>query len=168
MPAKPDDPLDPKNQQAYPSLGHLPLSLQVFFELVFGFFPPPPIIYFIFSVAPFLAAIFGNTKKCIIFGNTKYVNPPESYTLTQGGAMVRKRKLPLGDKNMAGARVTEARNRLGLKQVDLLSRLQTAGIDISTPALSLLEGQKRPVTDFELAALADILSVSVDWLLGRE
>lgn len=40
--------------------------------------------------------------------------------------------------------------------------------EISTPALSLLEGQKRPVMDYELNALADILNVSVDWLLGRE
>lgn len=55
----------------------------------------------------------------------------------------------------------------GMKQVELLARLQTRGIDISVPALSLLEGQKRPVTDIELAALSDILSVSVDWLLGR-
>lgn len=55
----------------------------------------------------------------------------------------------------------------GMKQVELPARLQTCGIDISVPALSLLEGQKRPVTDIELAALSDILSVSVDWLLGR-
>ena len=47
-------------------------------------------------------------------------------------------------------------------------KVQTAGIEISTPALSLLEGQKRPVMDFELNTLADILGVSVDWLLGRE
>lgn len=74
----------------------------------------------------------------------------------------------LGERNLIGTRVTEARETLGMKQVELLSKLQTAGIDISTPALSLLEGQKRPVSDFELNALADILGVSVDWLLGRE
>lgn len=56
----------------------------------------------------------------------------------------------------------------GMKQKELLAKLQTTGIEISTPALSLLEGQKRPVTDYELNALADILGVSVDWLLGRE
>lgn len=78
------------------------------------------------------------------------------------------RKLALGDRNMVGARVTEARRRIGMKQVDLLARLQTVGMDISIPALSLLEGQKRPVSDFELCALADVLHVSVDWLLGRE
>lgn len=55
------------------------------------------------------------------------------------------RKLELGERNIVGARVTEARNKLGMKQVELLARLQTAGVDISVPALSLLEGQKRPV-----------------------
>ena len=78
------------------------------------------------------------------------------------------RKLALGDRNMVGARVTLARKQAGLKQNQLLARLQTAGIEISAPALSLLEGQKRPVSDYELAALADCLGVSVDWLLGRE
>lgn len=69
---------------------------------------------------------------------------------------------------MIGARVTRARLKQGMKQKELMVRMQTAGIDISYPALSLLEGQRRPVSDFELCALADILHVSVDWLLGRE
>ena len=77
------------------------------------------------------------------------------------------RKLQLGDRNLIGARVTEARLSLGLKQIELLAKLQLAGVDMSIPALSLLEGQKRPVSDIELNALADILNVSVDWLLGR-
>ncbi len=78
------------------------------------------------------------------------------------------RKLALGNRNMVGARVTEARLNAGIKQVELLAKLQTSGIDISIPALSLLEGQKRPVSDFELCALADALNVSVEWLLGRK
>lgn len=78
------------------------------------------------------------------------------------------RKLELGTRNIVGSRVTQARLSKGLKQKDLLAKLQTAGIEISTPALSLLEGQKRPVSDLELNALADILEVSADWLLGRE
>ena len=78
------------------------------------------------------------------------------------------RKLELGNRNVVGKRVTQARTARGMKQIELLAKLQTAGIDISSPALSLLEGQKRPVFDFELAALADVLDVSVDWLLGRE
>lgn len=69
---------------------------------------------------------------------------------------------------MVGARVTQARLKLGMKQNELLAKLQLEGIDISVPALSLLEGQKRPVSDMELNALADALGVSVNWLLGRE
>ena len=78
------------------------------------------------------------------------------------------RRLPLGDRNMIVARVTEARNKIKMKQVELLAKLQTEGIEISIPALSLLEGQKRPVSDYEIDALANILDVSVDWLLGRD
>ncbi len=77
------------------------------------------------------------------------------------------RKLSLGNRNIIGARVTEARKMRNMKQIELLAQLQLHGVEISTPALSLLEGQKRPVSDIELNALADILCVSVDWLLGR-
>ncbi len=81
---------------------------------------------------------------------------------------MKKRNLPLGDRNIIGARVTEARLKIGMKQIELLYKLQIMGVDISIPALSLLEGQKRPVSDIELNALADILNVSVDWLMGRQ
>ena len=81
---------------------------------------------------------------------------------------MRTRKLELGDRNLIGARVTQARNARSMKQVDLLAKLQLAGIEMSIPELSLLEGQKRPVSDIELNALADVLEVSVNWLLGRE
>ena len=72
------------------------------------------------------------------------------------------------DRNIIGKRVTEARLARGMKQVTLLPKLRLAGINISTPASSLSEGQKRPVLDIALKALADIRNVSVDWLLGRE
>lgn len=81
---------------------------------------------------------------------------------------MRTRKLSLGTRNLVGARVTQARLQLGMKQVELLAQLQLVGIEMSVPALSLLEGQKRPVSDLELNALADILHVSADWLLGRD
>ena len=85
-----------------------------------------------------------------------------------GVLFMKKRNLALGDRNLIGARVTQARLAQGMKQVELLAKLQLAGVDMSIPALSLLEGQKRPVTDIELVALADILNVSVNWLLARE
>lgn len=78
------------------------------------------------------------------------------------------RKLKLGDRNIIGARVTEARKRKGMKQIELLAQLQLLGVDMSVPAISLLEGQKRPVSDIELNAIANVLEVSVDWLLGRK
>lgn len=78
------------------------------------------------------------------------------------------RKLALGNRNLVGARVTEARKALGMKQHELLAKLQVEGVEISTPALSLLEGQKRPVSDIELNALSEVLHVSVNWLLGKE
>lgn len=78
------------------------------------------------------------------------------------------RKLELGSRNIVDVRVTQARLSKGLKQKELLAKLQAAGIEISTPALSLLEGQKKPVSDLEQNALADVLEVSVDWLLGRD
>ena len=78
------------------------------------------------------------------------------------------RKLELGNRNIIGARVTEARKIQNMKQVELLAKLQLKGIELSTPSLSLLEGQKRPVSDIELLAIADVLNVSVNWLLGKE
>ena len=81
---------------------------------------------------------------------------------------IKPRKLELGNKNIIGARVTQARKAQGMKQIELLTKLQLKGIEMSTPALSLLEGQKRPVSDIELNAIADILGVSVNWLLGRD
>lgn len=76
------------------------------------------------------------------------------------------RKLALGERNIVGARVTKLRTEQCMTQVELLAKLQVAGIEISVPALSLLEGQKRPVSDKELKALAEILNVSADRLLG--
>lgn len=77
------------------------------------------------------------------------------------------RKLALGNRNIIGARVTEARLAQGILQKDLLARLQVAGVEISLPALSLLEGQKRPVSDIELKSLSEILQVDARWLLGQ-
>ena len=39
---------------------------------------------------------------------------------------------------------------------------------MNASGLSKIEGQIRHVNDYELVAFADILGVSVDWLLGLE
>lgn len=81
---------------------------------------------------------------------------------------MRLRKQALGSRNMIGARVELARKQQGMLQKTLLAQLQTRGVDMDASGLSKLEGQIRFVNDHELAALADILGVSVDWLLGRD
>lgn len=77
------------------------------------------------------------------------------------------RKLAPGNRNIVDSRVTEARSTAGMLQKDLLARLQVSGVEISHPALSLLEGQKRPVSDIDLKALAEILNIDVRWMLGQ-
>ena len=81
---------------------------------------------------------------------------------------MRLRKQALGNRNLIGARVEAARKSKGFKQKELLAQLQVNGVDMNASGLSKLEGQIRSVTDIELVALADILEVSIDYLLGRE
>ena len=81
---------------------------------------------------------------------------------------MRLRKQTLGARNLVGSRVELVRKNQGMKQKELLAQLQVNGVDMNASGLSKLEGQVRYVTDFELVALANILNVSVDWLLGRE
>ncbi len=79
---------------------------------------------------------------------------------------MRLRKQSLGDRNLVGAKVESTRKKKGMKQKELLAQLQVRGVDMNASGLSKLEGQIRYVTDIELVALADILEVSVDYLLG--
>ena len=81
---------------------------------------------------------------------------------------MRLRGQELGVKNLIGARVEFARKNLNMKQKELLAQLQVRGVDLTASALSKLEGQLRYATDIELLALADILCVSVMWLLTGE
>ena len=81
---------------------------------------------------------------------------------------MRLREQELGTRNIIGARVEVIRKSMGMKQKQLLARLQIRGIDMNASGLSKLEGQIRMVTDFELKALSEILDVSVDELLGLE
>lgn len=73
-----------------------------------------------------------------------------------------------GKKNICGDRVHEARCRLRLTQNDLAAQLQVAGINIERDSVSRIEIGTRFVADYELRALANLLKVSVAWLLGEE
>lgn len=80
---------------------------------------------------------------------------------------MRLRTQSLGTRNLVGARVEQIRREKGLKQAYLVAKLQVRGINLNSSAISKIEGQVRGVSDIELAALADILGVPVDRLLGR-
>ena len=70
--------------------------------------------------------------------------------------------------NICGHRVREARDKLKLSQDQLAARLQTEGLGVNQNSVSRIETGKRIVADFELAALAKVLSVDVHWLLQDE
>ena len=69
-------------------------------------------------------------------------------------------------KNICGPRVKKVREDKGLTGTDVTVAMQVMGISMSPSSLSGFENQRRAVCDYELLALADILKVSVNWLLG--
>ena len=73
-----------------------------------------------------------------------------------------------GKKNCCGDRVREARQKLRLSQSDLAARLLIAGVIIERDSISRIEIGTRFVADYEVAALARALKVSVEWLLEIE
>ena len=73
-----------------------------------------------------------------------------------------------GKKNICGERVHEARCKMRLTQSDLAAQLQIKGILIERDSVSRIEIGTRFVADYELQALAQILKVSVDWVLEAE
>jgi hypothetical protein len=56
----------------------------------------------------------------------------------------------------------------GVSQEDLSGRLARRGIQITQTSLSKIENRTRYVMDYEAAALAKVLKVSIAWLYGEE
>ena len=74
-----------------------------------------------------------------------------------------------GDRfNLCGERVREARTRAGWSQEQLAAKLQLSGLQIGQMVVSRIETGKRVVPDFELPIIAEVLSVTTGWLLGKE
>ena len=73
-------------------------------------------------------------------------------------------------KNLVGGRVRQARYRLEpkLSQDDLSGRLAAQGVTIDRTGISKVESFERYVMDYEAAALAKALKVTVAWLYGEE
>ena len=71
-------------------------------------------------------------------------------------------------RNIVGRRVRQARLRLKppVSQKDLAGRLAARGIELDRSAVSRIESQERYVMDYEAAAIASALKVSVAWLFG--
>ena len=64
-----------------------------------------------------------------------------------GCEVLRLRKQALGNRNLIGERVEEARKKKGMKQKELLAQLQVRGIDMNASGLSKLEGQIQELKD---------------------
>ena len=78
-------------------------------------------------------------------------------------------KKPAG-KNIIGRRVAEARRgcKPVLTQDALSGRLARLGIQLDRAAIAKIESNRRHVLDYELKALANVLDVEVNWLLGDQ
>ena len=72
-------------------------------------------------------------------------------------------------RNIIGARVREARLKCqpAVSQDDLAGRLAGQGIIMDRTAVSRIENQSRYAMDYEAAAIARALKVSVAWLYGE-
>lgn len=70
--------------------------------------------------------------------------------------------------NITGKRIREARIKAGLSQRELSVQLELKAVYICRGSLSRIETGERTVTDIELAALSEVLNVSLDYLFGRE
>lgn len=73
-------------------------------------------------------------------------------------------------RNITGRRIAQARRRCRpvLTQDALSGRLARQGIQLDRAAIAKIENDLRHVLDYELKALAEVLGVHVDWLLGDE
>jgi len=67
-------------------------------------------------------------------------------------------------KNIIGPKIRSARNNADMSQEKLAGRLQIMGIRIDRSAIAKIETGRRPVSDIETAAIAEILDVQIPWL----
>ncbi len=83
--------------------------------------------------------------------------------------MPMKKTSQLPHRNVIGRRIRKARLRCrpSVSQDDLAGRLAAHGISLDQTAISRIEGQQRYVMDYEAAAIARCLKVSVGWLFGE-
>ena len=73
-----------------------------------------------------------------------------------------------GDKkNLCGDKIRAARKAKGLKQIDLVTALETDfGVKMDSTTLGRIERFERGVWDYELKAISEILEVPIDELFN--
>lgn len=73
------------------------------------------------------------------------------------------------ERNLIGKRIRQARLKCSpaVSQDDLAGRLGARGIVLDQTAISRIENQTRYLMDYEIAAIAKSLKVSVGWLFGE-
>jgi HTH-type transcriptional regulator, cell division transcriptional repressor len=78
--------------------------------------------------------------------------------------------VPKKNNNIVSRRVRKARlsRKPPLSQDALSGRLAARGVTIDRAGIAKIETGRRFVSDFEVKALAQVLEVSVSWLLGTE
>ncbi len=81
-----------------------------------------------------------------------------------------KNKTQNGRNNICGTVIYQLRKQQNPKmsQRILAEKLQLFGIDVDKNAIQRIESGQRFVTDIELVKIAEIFSVSCDFLLARE
>ena len=67
--------------------------------------------------------------------------------------------------NLAGSRIRQARERLGLSQEQLALRVQLKGLEVNQKTISRIETGLRVIPDYELPFYAEALEVSIGDLL---
>lgn len=72
-----------------------------------------------------------------------------------------------GAKNLCGERIHQARATKRLSQTELAARMQVNGVNIEREAISKIETGDRFVADYELMVFAQVLGVSMEWLVGE-
>lgn len=71
------------------------------------------------------------------------------------------------NKNLIGGNLKKLRTKLKISQQELSNRLELLGVYICRGSISRIEDFSRTVTDIELFAIADVLSVDPKELYGK-
>lgn len=71
------------------------------------------------------------------------------------------------NKNLIGGNLKKLRTKLKISQQELSNRLELLGVYICRGSISRIEDCSRTVTDIELFAIAEVLSVDPKELYGK-